>query len=95
MWARRPKARRERDLGAGPGRLTQALGLSGAHDGVDLLKGPVRLVDDGIPPPSEPVWSTRVGLRGGEGDRYEWRCFVRGDPHLSRINPGPAKPRTP
>ena len=93
MWARRPKARRERDLGAGPGRLTQALGLTGAHDGTDLVTGSVRLVDDGTPPPSDPAWSTRVGLRAGEGDRDEWRCYVAGDPHLSRIKPGPAKPR--
>jgi DNA-3-methyladenine glycosylase len=94
MAARRPKARVERELGAGPGRLTQALGLTGAHNGVDLVNGPVRILDDGTPPPDRPMWSTRVGLRSGEGDLDEWRCYVGGDRHLSRINPGRSRPRT-
>jgi DNA-3-methyladenine glycosylase len=92
MRARRPTSRSDRDLGAGPARLTLALGLTGAHDGLDLTRGPVRIVDDGTPPPA-PAWSTRVGLRAGEGDLDEWRCYVAGDPHLSRNNPGRARPR--
>jgi DNA-3-methyladenine glycosylase len=37
MWPDRPRARRESDLGSGPGKLCAALALSGAHNGVDLL----------------------------------------------------------
>jgi DNA-3-methyladenine glycosylase len=93
MWSNRPKARNARELGAGPGRLTQALGLTGAHDGIDLVRGPVRIVDDGVRPPDAPMWSTRVGLRVGEGDLDEWRCYVAGDPHLSRNHPGGGRSR--
>jgi DNA-3-methyladenine glycosylase len=84
MYRRRPAARRDRDLGSGPARLAQALALTGADDGVDLVRGPVRILDDGTPPPVEPEWTTRVGLAPGRGDDRPWRCFVRGNPHVSR-----------
>lgn len=84
MRSRRPKARRDRDLCAGPARLAQAFGLSGADDGTDLVRGPVRVLDDGVAPPAEPAWTTRVGLAAGKGDDHPWRCVVPGDPHLSR-----------
>jgi DNA-3-methyladenine glycosylase len=87
MWQRRPKARRERDLCSGPARLTQALGLAGAHDGTDLVRGSVKLLDDGTPPPRRPGRSTRVGLRQGEGDEDRWRWFVRDDPNVSPGRP--------
>ena len=37
---------RETNLVDGPGKLCQALGVNGSHDGVDLRKGPVRLLPD-------------------------------------------------
>jgi DNA-3-methyladenine glycosylase len=87
MRARRPAARRDRDLASGPARLTQALGITGVHNGVDLVRGPVRLVDDGVPPPRRPGRSTRVGLHAGQGDQHRWRWFVRGDPNVSPGRP--------
>jgi DNA-3-methyladenine glycosylase len=84
MWTRRPKARRERDLCSGPARLCQALGLTGDLDGADLSRGPVRLLDDGTPPPAEPGNSVRIGLSPGKGDDSPWRWFVPGDPNVSR-----------
>jgi DNA-3-methyladenine glycosylase len=84
MWTRRPKARRERDLCSGPARLCQALGLTGDLDGADLSSGPVRLLDDGTPPRSEPGNSVRIGLSPGKGDDSPWRWFVPGDPNVSR-----------
>jgi DNA-3-methyladenine glycosylase len=81
---RRPKARRERDLCAGPARLTQALGITGSLDGTDLVRGPVRVLDDGTPPPTRPGRSRRVGLREGRGDQYPWRWFVRNHACVSR-----------
>jgi DNA-3-methyladenine glycosylase len=84
MRSRRVKARRDRDLLAGPARLCQAFGLTGADNGADLVRGPVRLLDDGVPPPEAPGISTRIGLAVGRGDEHPWRFFVPGDPNLSR-----------
>jgi DNA-3-methyladenine glycosylase len=84
MRARRVKARRDRDLLAGPARLCQAFGLTGAHNGADLVRGPVQIIDDGVPPPTSPGISTRIGLTVGRGDEHPWRYFVPGDPNLSR-----------
>ena len=83
MWARRPKARRERDLCSGPARLCQSLGLTGDLDGTDLSAGPVLLLDDGTPPPTTPGNSVRIGLSPGKGDESPWRWWVPGDPNVS------------
>jgi DNA-3-methyladenine glycosylase len=82
LW--RPKARRERDLCSGPAKLAQALGITGDHDGDDLVRGPIRILDDGMPPPRRPGVSRRVGLSPGRGDEHPWRWFVPGDPNVSR-----------
>jgi DNA-3-methyladenine glycosylase len=87
MRIRRPVARRDRDLCSGPARLTQALGITGANNGADLLRGPLRLLDDGTAPPARPGRSTRVGLNPGRGDGYRWRWFVRDDANVSRGRP--------
>ena len=84
MWARRPKARSERELCAGPARLCQAFGVDGAHDGTDLTAGSIRIVDDGTPPPAAPFVGVRIGLAAGRGDEHPWRFCIPGDPHISR-----------
>jgi DNA-3-methyladenine glycosylase len=96
MWeARRPGARRERDLCNGPAKLCQALGITGADDGTDLLaprrrSGPVggptpgivRLLDDGTPPPRRPGRGPRIGIT--QATEKRWRFWVPGDPSVSR-----------
>lgn len=84
MRQRRPKARRDVDLCAGPARMAAAFGLSGDHDGADLVAGPVRIVDDGVAPPNLPGISERIGLSPGRGEEHRWRFYVSGDPHVSR-----------
>lgn len=84
MRARRTRARRDRELCAGPARLAEALGIVGAHDGSSLLRGPLAILDDGVPPPGRPGRSTRVGLAPGRGEALRWRWFVRGNEHVSR-----------
>jgi DNA-3-methyladenine glycosylase len=86
MWARRAKARRERDLLSGPAKLCQAFALTGDADGTDLTiaRGSLRIVDDGVAPPASPVVTTRIGIASGRGDELEWRYLVPGDPNVSR-----------
>ncbi len=84
MRMARPKARRDRDLCSGPARLTQAMGISGVHDGIDLVtgRGGFRIVDDGTPPPGEPVSSGRIGVSRAVGEA--WRWYVPDDVNVSR-----------
>ena len=88
MRSRRPKARhsrvRDRDLLSGPAKLCEAFGITGALDGADLVRGEVRLLDDGTLPPAVPLVTTRIGLAAGKGDEHPWRFCVPGDPNLSR-----------
>jgi DNA-3-methyladenine glycosylase len=97
MRARRVKARRDVDLCRGPGSLGQAFGFDRSFDGIDLARGAVRIVDDGVPPPAEPVISRRVGLAAGKGDEREYRYAVPGDPHVSptRSGRGSSRRRAP
>jgi len=84
MRSRRPAARRDRDLCAGPARLAQALGLDRAHTGATLLRGPIGIFDDDVAPPGRPGRSPRVGLAPGRGERARWRWFVRNNEYVSR-----------
>ncbi|MDN7905828.1 DNA-3-methyladenine glycosylase [Burkholderia diffusa] len=83
MRAARPPLTRDRDLCRGPARLTQALGIAGAQDGVDLvaaLEG-FALVDDGMAPPANLAGGPRVGIRVGQ--ELPWRWSVPGNRHVS------------
>jgi DNA-3-methyladenine glycosylase len=84
MRERRVKARRDRDLAAGPGRLGEAFAADRALDGTSLLRGPLRIVDDGTPPPPRPGSSARVGLADGKGEKLPYRFYVPGDENVSR-----------
>jgi len=70
-------------LAAGPGRLTQALGISDAHDGLDISASPFALE----PPDSavRVVESPRVGVTRAE-DRL-WRYSLAGSTFVSRPRP--------
>ncbi len=84
MRERRPKAKKDVDLCSGPAKLCQALAINGNDDGRDLLseQSPIRILDDGIAPPSQPGQSTRIGLT--KGADLPWRWYVEGDPNRSR-----------
>ncbi len=83
MRTRRAKARRDSELCAGPARLAAAFGLDRSWDGADLVRGPLRIVDDGVAPPVRPGVSERIGLSPGRGEQHRWRFYVPGDPHVS------------
>ncbi|HEX6597109.1 MAG TPA: DNA-3-methyladenine glycosylase [Acidimicrobiales bacterium] len=84
MRALRVKARNDRELCAGPGRLCQAFGLDRTFDGADLVTGDrgVAVVDDGTPPPPVAGVSVRIGLTTGV--EFPWRYYVPGARGLSR-----------
>jgi DNA-3-methyladenine glycosylase len=87
MRARRGPKIPDRRLCAGPACLTQALGIGGEDDGNDLVRGRLRIVDDGTPPPRRPGRSARIGLHPGVGTEHDWRWFVDGDVNVSRHAP--------
>ncbi len=73
---------REAALTAGPGRLCQALAITGALYGHDLSRPPLRLLP-GTPVPDEAVAvSGRIGIR--HATERLLRFHVRGDPNVSR-----------
>lgn len=87
MRSRRPKARRDVYLCNGPAKLASAFGLDGEHDALDLQRNAhgVRIVDDGMPPPSEPANGVRIGL--SKGTEIPWRWAVPGVADVSRPRP--------
>lgn len=87
MWRDRPKAKRETDLGSGPGKLCAALGIDHDHNGTDLLArdASVRLrAGTGIEPDL-----VRTGPRVGisRATEWPWRFVIDGNPHVSRPRP--------
>jgi DNA-3-methyladenine glycosylase len=69
-------------LARGPGCVAAALGLTRAHDGLDLTRGPLWISD--LPPRrgGRPVaQGPRVGIRAGA--ERPWRFRLRGHPCVS------------
>jgi DNA-3-methyladenine glycosylase len=82
MRLARAAARSDRDLCNGPAKLCQALGITGADNGADLLgNGVVRLLDDGTPPPKRPGRGPRIGISVATEKR--WRFWVVGEECVS------------
>jgi DNA-3-methyladenine glycosylase len=66
-------------LAAGPGRLTEALGLTGAHDGLPLDEPPFELyAAEGV----EIAVGRRIGIT--KAAEVPWRYGEAGSPYLSR-----------
>lgn len=83
MRSARPKAKRDIDLCSGPGKLAQALGITGANDGADLVLGDqgFRIVDDGTPAPVA-TQALRIGI--SKAAHEPWRWYVAGNAHVSK-----------
>jgi len=80
MRARRGGQPDDRLLCAGPGRLCQALGITGAHDGLPLDRAPFELRS--APPGVEVVRGPRIGLTRAVEE--PWRYALAGSRYLSR-----------
>lgn len=79
----RPAIRRDRDFASGPGRLSQAMGITRALDGADLVTNDrgIRIVSDGTAPPRQPVIGPRIGI--SRAVDFPWRWHVPGHAHVS------------
>jgi DNA-3-methyladenine glycosylase len=70
-------------LASGPGRLTQALGVTGGHDGADLSRAPFSLVSPTAA--RDVVASPRVGITRAVD--LPWRYSFVGSTIVSRPRP--------
>ncbi|WP_246037184.1 DNA-3-methyladenine glycosylase [Thermomonas fusca] len=89
MRAARPAAHRDTDLASGPGKLSQAFGITRELDGADLVLGDrgIRIVGDGTPPPEHPIAGPRIGI--SKATDFPWRWHVPDHRHVS------VRPRRP
>jgi DNA-3-methyladenine glycosylase len=86
MRARRPAARKDKDLTSGPAKLCQALDVDRSLDGSPLRGPEVTLTRRVRPVSDEEIGiSPRIGV-GYAGEAAEWplRFFLKGNPYLSR-----------
>jgi len=81
MARRRKYAPMDPRVAAGPGALTQALGIKLSWNGCDLVSGPIRIEDDGVRLTDSQVrQGRRVGVNyAGPAARFPWRFSVRGN----------------
>lgn len=87
----------DRDLARGPGRLTQALGITRADNGSDVLAGRPPAGDDRsepaamilLRPATEPVGPIANGPRVGVSKAAEspWRFWITDSPYVSDYRP--------
>jgi DNA-3-methyladenine glycosylase len=79
---RRPGARKDQDLAAGPGKLTGALGITKADYGTSVIDGTGPLT---ISPPAGSVDPIEAGPRVGVTSAHDvaWRFWIKGDPTVS------------
>ena len=82
MQRRRPAAHTIRDLASGPGRLTLALGISRAQNGVDVTRGSLTVRTPDGEEPVEIEVTPRIGIR--QCADWPLRFTIRGNPFVSR-----------
>ena len=80
----------DRDLARGPGRLTQALGLSREHYGTDLFAGGRVRLEPGSGDPVEVASGPRVGV--SRAADVPWRFWVAGSRYVSAYKRSPRAP---
>ncbi|MFB8028848.1 DNA-3-methyladenine glycosylase [Streptomyces sp. NPDC056465] len=75
-------------LARGPGNFCRALGITGEHNGADLMKGPSVVLSGGEPAAAALI---QVGPRVGVSKAHDWqhRFYLAGDPTVSayRLSP--------
>ncbi len=86
--ARRGEGKGDAALARGPGCLTQALGITGADDGVHLLAGGALRLEPGSTHADTVASGPRIGI--SRATDKPWRYWVPGDPTVSRHRGGRA-----
>jgi DNA-3-methyladenine glycosylase len=71
-----------RQLASGPGRLTQAMGITLAQNRADLVTGRLYVARGNLLPPAATMATPRVGISVATDRR--WRFVLRGSAFLSR-----------
>jgi DNA-3-methyladenine glycosylase len=73
-------------LTAGPGALSQAMGIQKKWDRSDLVCGPIRIEDDGMRFSNTEIQAgRRIGVGyAGPAAKFPWRFLIRGNPWVSR-----------
>ena len=86
MARRRKYSPTDPRVAAGPGALTQAMGIKISWDGCDLVSGPIRIEDAGMRFRNSQInRGRRVGVSyAGPAARFPWRFSVGGNPWVSR-----------
>ena len=81
MRRRRPKARADRDLTNGPGKLCLAMGIDGTMNGTSLRDGPVVIRAGEAYADDDVVVTPRIGIT--QAAEWPLRYLVRDDPFVS------------
>ena len=82
MRARRPAARQLQDLASGPGKLTLAMAITRAQNGVDVTRGPLSVRAPAEPRPFDIAVSPRIGIT--KCADWPLRFYIRGNPCVSK-----------
>jgi DNA-3-methyladenine glycosylase len=85
----------DRDLARGPGRLAQALDITLADNGTDLLASDLDADAAHLQAPDSPVIKINSGPRVGitKNADLAWRFWIADDPYVSAYRPGVVRVR--
>lgn len=82
IMQQRRKVQEFRLLTSGPGRLTQAMGITLAYSFCPLYAGKLRIVRGAMAPPEQVTQTTRIGIRVWTDKA--WRFYVTNSPCVSK-----------
>lgn len=82
MFRRRPQAKRPADLCSGPGKLTQAMGITLAHYGADVTRGALTVCEPADARNFQVRRSVRVGITRSAD--LPLRFYIRENEHVGR-----------
>ncbi len=82
MAARRAGARNMANFASGPGKLTLAMGITRAHNGADVTRGPLVVRTWRDEPALEVEVTPRIGIR--HCSDWPLRFVIKGNPFVSR-----------